>query len=155
MWLIRALDLISLSEVINYKTGEFLYSTFTYVNDKDIVWVGRLRRIPNKKIYLLYTWMSNLFIKRPKILCANNKYEIKLVPRILFKEAKDILYNLNITACINGIRASMRHLHFLGLAYNNLNPINIALNSDNKPIILDFRSYKKFSKKLLLGGIYG
>jgi hypothetical protein len=31
---------------------------------------------------------KNLFIKRPKILYANNEYKIKLVPRILFKEAE-------------------------------------------------------------------
>ncbi|OCK96042.1 uncharacterized protein K441DRAFT_554590, partial [Cenococcum geophilum 1.58] len=68
---------------------------------------------------------------------------------------KDVPYNLNITAYINSIRASIRHLHFLRLAYNNLNPTNIALNSDDNPIILNFGSYKKFSKELLLGGIYG
>lgn len=112
-------DLTSLSEVTDYETGEFLRSTFTYVDDEDNAWVGRapgirkydltvddlkreLRRIPDEKIYPLHTWMSvvseadrkNFFIKRPKLSCADNEYEIKLVPRILFEEA-EVLEFLN------------------------------------------------------------
>ncbi|OCK75919.1 hypothetical protein K432DRAFT_385829, partial [Lepidopterella palustris CBS 459.81] len=139
-------DLTSLSKVTDYKTGEFLRST---IQKYDLI-----------------------------ILYANNKYKIKLVPRILFKEAKvlkflkqyphpnivkyhgyiyrykDIPYNLNITACINGIRAGIRHLYSLRLAHNDLNPTNIALNGNDNPIILDFGSCKKFGKELLLGGTY-
>lgn len=216
-------DLTSLSEVTDYETGEFLRSTFTYVDDKDIAWFGRapgirkydltvedlkreLRRIPDEKIYPLHTWMSvvseadrkNLFIKRPKISCADNEYEIKLVPRILFEEAEvleflkqhphpnivryhgcivnrgritglalerygvilqyryeDVPHDLDIAACMNGIRAGVRHLHFLGLAHNDLNPTNIALDGDDNPIILDFGSCKLFGEELLSGGTYG
>ncbi|KAF1993989.1 hypothetical protein P154DRAFT_47441 [Amniculicola lignicola CBS 123094] len=216
-------DLTSLSEVTDYKTGAFLRSTFTYVDNEDIAWVGRapgirkydltvedlkreLKRIPDEKIYPLHTWMSvvletdrkNLFIKRPKISCADNEYEIKLVPRILFEEAEvleflkqhqhpniikyygcivnrgritglalekygvilqyryeDVPHNLDIAACMNGIRNGVRHLHSLGLAHNDLNPSNIALDSDDNPIILDFGSCKKFGEELLSGGTYG
>ena len=67
---------------------------------------------------------------------------------------EDVLYDLDITACINGIRASVRYLYSLKLVYNNLNPINIALDGDDNLIILDFSSCKKFSEELLLGGTY-
>ena len=60
----------------------------------------------------------------------------------------------HVTTYINGICASIRHIYFLRLAYNNLNPKNIALNSNDNPIILNFRFCKKFSKELLLEGIY-
>ncbi|KAF2796415.1 hypothetical protein K505DRAFT_415748 [Melanomma pulvis-pyrius CBS 109.77] len=216
-------DLTTLSEVENYETGEFIRSTFTYVDKEDTAWFGRvpgvrkydltvedlkreLRRIPDEKIYPLHTWMSvvseadrkNFFIKRPKISCADNDYEIKLVPRILYEEAEileflkqnhhpniiryygctvnrgritglalerhqvilqyryeDVPHDLDIAACMNGIRAGVRHLHSLGLAHNDLNPTNIALDRNDNPIILDFGSCKKFGEELLSGGTYG
>lgn len=141
---------------------------------------------------------KNLFIKRPKISCADNDYEVKLVPRIIFEEAEileflkqhrhpdiiryygctvnrnritglaldkyrvilryryeDVPHDLDIRACMNGIRAGVRHLHSFGLAHNDLNPTNIALDSDDNPVILDFGSCKKFGEELLLGGTYG
>ncbi|KAF2636332.1 hypothetical protein P280DRAFT_460211 [Massarina eburnea CBS 473.64] len=216
-------DLTTLSEVEDYETGEFIRSTFTYVDEEDVAWFGRapgirkydltvedlkreLRRIPDEKIYPLHTWMSVVsesdrkksFIKRPKVSCADNDYEIKLVPRIFFEEAEtleflhqhhhpniiryhgctinrgritglalerhevilqyryeDVPHNLDIAACMNGIQAGVRHLHSLGLAHNDLNPMNIALNGDDNPIILDFGSCKKFGEELLSGGTYG
>ncbi|KAH8714801.1 kinase-like domain-containing protein [Phaeosphaeriaceae sp. PMI808] len=216
-------DLTTLSEVTDYETSKFLRSTFTYVNKEGIAWFGRvpgirkydlsvedlkreLRRIPDEKIYPLHTWMSvvpevdqkNLFIKRPKISCADNEYEVKLVPQMLFEEAEileflkqhhhpnivnyhgctvnrgyitglaleryevilqyryeDVPHDLDIAACMNGIRAGVRHLHSLGLAHNDLNPTNIALDNNDNPIILDFGSCKKFGEELLSGGTYG
>lgn len=105
--------LATLSEVENYETGEFIRSTFTYVDKQDIAWFGRvfgirkydltveglkreLQEILNKKICPLHTWMSvvleadrkNFFIKRSKISCVDNDYEVKLVPHILFEQAE-------------------------------------------------------------------
>ena len=216
-------DLTSLSEVTDYEKGEFLRSTFTYVDDENVAWVGRapgirkydltvedlkreLRRIPDEKIYPVHTWMSvvseadrkDLFIKRPKISCADNEYEVKLVPRILFEEAEvleflqqyhhpniiryygcvvnrgritglalerhkvilqyrfeDVPHDLDIAACMNGIRAGVRYLHSLGLAHNDINPTNVALDDDDNPIILDYGSCKKFGEELISGGTYG
>jgi serine/threonine protein kinase len=56
---------------------------------------------------------------------------------------------------MNGIRAGVRHLHSLGLAHNDLNPTNFALDSDDNPIILDFGSCKKFGEELLSAGTHG
>jgi serine/threonine protein kinase len=141
---------------------------------------------------------KNLFIKRPKTACADNEYEIKLVPRIISEEAeimealkdhphpnivkyygctvnrgritgpalerysvilqyryKDVPHDLDVDACMNGIRAGVKHLHSLGYAHNDLNPMNIAIDSDDNPIILDFDSCKRFGEELLSGGTYG
>jgi len=56
---------------------------------------------------------------------------------------------------MNGIRAGVRYLYSLGLAHNDLNPTNIALDGDDNLIILDFGFCKKFSKEFLSGGTYG
>lgn len=220
-------DLTSLNEVTDYKTGEFLRSTFTYVDkEKSIAWFGQalgirkydltiehikrnLGRIPDEKVYPRYPMekgisvvseadRQNLFIKRPKIACADNEYEIKLVPRILMEEVEileflkrhphpnivdyygcivnrdhitglalekygvilqyryeDVPHDLDISACMNGIRAGVRHLHSLRLAHNDLNPTNIGLDGDDNPSIFDFGSCKKFGEQLLSGGTYG
>lgn len=62
---------------------------------------------------------------------------------------------LDVDACMNGIRAGIEHLHSLGFAHNDLNPMNIALNKDDQPVILDFGSCRKFGDTLLSGGTPG
>ncbi|KAK5108233.1 hypothetical protein LTR62_008689 [Meristemomyces frigidus] len=62
---------------------------------------------------------------------------------------------LDVTACMNGIRAGIKHLHSLGFAHNDLNPMNIAMDKDDQPIILDFGSCRKFGEALLSGGTPG
>lgn len=59
------------------------------------------------------------------------------------------------TACIRGIMAGIEFLHSLGLAHNDLNPTNIALDKDDQPVILDFGSCRKFGDTLLSGGTPG
>ncbi|KAK1091509.1 hypothetical protein LTR48_006163 [Friedmanniomyces endolithicus] len=61
----------------------------------------------------------------------------------------------NATACMDGIQAGVRYLHSLGLAHNDLNPMNILLNEDDKPIIVDFGSCKKFGEHLISAGTPG
>ncbi|KAF2230089.1 hypothetical protein EV356DRAFT_454555, partial [Viridothelium virens] len=68
---------------------------------------------------------------------------------------EDVPHDLDIAACMDGIRAGVRHLHSLGLAHNDLNPTNVALDSDDDPIILDFGSCRSFGYELLSGGTYG
>jgi serine/threonine protein kinase len=52
------------------------------------------------------------------------------------------------------IRAGARHLHSLGLAHNDLNPTNIAVDGDDDPILLDFGSCRRFGEHLS-GGTNG
>ncbi|KAK5149854.1 hypothetical protein LTS14_010569 [Recurvomyces mirabilis] len=61
----------------------------------------------------------------------------------------------DVTACMSGIRAGIEQLHSLGLAHNDLNPLNIAMDQDDQPIILDFGSCRKFGEALLSGGTPG
>jgi serine/threonine protein kinase len=56
---------------------------------------------------------------------------------------------------LNGIRAGPGHTHSLGYANSDLSPTNIALDSKDNPIILDFGSCKRFGEQLLSAGTYG
>lgn len=221
-------DLTTLSEVEEYETGKFLRSSFAYIDKDNTVWFGEvpgirkydltveilkreLRRIPDEKIYPLHDKrmsvvasdqieQQNYYIKRPKVWCAGNEYELKLVPRMLFEEAEileflnhdqhrhpniiryhgctvkrgritglalekyDVMLqyryqnvprDLDVAVCMDGIRAGVKHLHSLGLAHNDLNPTNIALDAEDNPIILDFGSCKKFGEELISAGTPG
>lgn len=55
---------------------------------------------------------------------------------------------LDIEACMDGLRAGIEHLHSLGHAHNDLNPMNIALDDDDQPVILDFGSCRRFGESL-------
>ncbi|KAF2240343.1 hypothetical protein BU26DRAFT_470815, partial [Trematosphaeria pertusa] len=74
---------------------------------------------------------------------------------ILQYHFKKVSNSFNIVACMEGIRAGVEHLHALGFAHNDLNPMNIALDSNDNPIILDFRSCRRFGEQLLSAGTYG
>ncbi|KAK5105684.1 hypothetical protein LTR62_002371 [Meristemomyces frigidus] len=90
-------------------------------------------------------------LKRGRIAgIALEKYDIILQYRF-----EDDPRALDITACMRGIRAGIEHLHSLELAHNDLNPMNIALDKDDHPIILDFGSCRKFGDPLLSGGTPG
>ncbi|KAF1962572.1 hypothetical protein CC80DRAFT_163276 [Byssothecium circinans] len=81
---------------------------------------------------------------------ALEKYDV-----ILQYRYEDVPHDLDIAACMDGIRAGVKHLHSLGYAHNDLNPMNIAIDKDDNPIILDFGSSRKFGEQLLTGGTYG
>ncbi|KAI4703464.1 hypothetical protein J4E89_010040 [Alternaria sp. Ai002NY15] len=68
---------------------------------------------------------------------------------------KDVSQPLDIETCMRGIRSALKHLHFLGLAHNDLNPSNIALDTNDNPILLDFGSCRRFGEVLLTGGTPG
>jgi len=81
---------------------------------------------------------------------ALEKYSV-----ILQYRHEDVPHPLDVDACMHGIRAAVKHLHSFGLAHNDLNPTNIALDSDDNPILLDFGSCRKFGEGLLSGGTSG
>jgi serine/threonine protein kinase len=62
---------------------------------------------------------------------------------------------LDLASCMRGLRAGIEHLHSLGYAHNVLNPMNIAVDKDDQPVILDFGSCRKFGETLLSGGTPG
>lgn len=81
---------------------------------------------------------------------ALEKYE-----QILQYRFEDDPREFDISACINGIRDGIAHLHSLGYAHNDLNPMNIALDKCDQPVVLDFGSCRKFGEQLLSGGTPG
>ncbi|EME45929.1 hypothetical protein DOTSEDRAFT_51542 [Dothistroma septosporum NZE10] len=52
-------------------------------------------------------------------------------------------------------RDAIDHIHSLGLAHNDLNPSNIALDDHDNPVILDWGSCKEFGGLLLSAGTPG
>ena len=81
---------------------------------------------------------------------ALEKYSV-----ILQYRHEDVPQPLDIEACMRGIRSALKHLHLLGLAHNDLNPSNIALDTNDNPILLDFGSCRRFGEVLLTGGTPG
>lgn len=71
---------------------------------------------------------------------------------LLLYRYKDRPLPFDTAACMDGIRAGVRHLHSVGLAQNDLNRINILLNKDDKPVIIDFGLCKKFGEQLISAG---
>lgn len=106
-----------------------------------------LQRCKHKNLVRYYGCIS----RRGKIVgIALEKYDVILQYRF-----EDDPREFNIDACVSGIRAGMKHLHSLGFAHNDLNPMNIALDKDDQPVILDFGSCRRFGEMLLSGGTPG
>ena len=74
---------------------------------------------------------------------------------ILQYRFRDDFRELDVLACMRSLRAKIEHLHSLGYAHNDLNPINVAMDKDDQPVILDFGSCGKFGETLLSGGTPG
>ncbi|KAF2756789.1 hypothetical protein EJ05DRAFT_78399 [Pseudovirgaria hyperparasitica] len=90
-------------------------------------------------------------VKRGRITgLALEKYDVMLQYRF-----QDDPRDLDIAVCMDGLRAGIEHLHSLGLAHNDLNPTNIALDTEDNPIILDFGSCKRFGENLISAGTPG
>lgn len=50
------------------------------------------------------------------------------------------------------IHAGVAHLHGLGLAHNDLNPENIMMDEQDRPVIIDMGSAKRFGEHMSQGG---
>jgi serine/threonine protein kinase len=74
---------------------------------------------------------------------------------ILQYRFRDDARGLDVLACMRGLRAGIEHLHSLGYAHNDLNPMNVAMDKDDAPVILDFGSCRRFGEMLLSGGTPG
>ena len=47
---------------------------------------------------------------------------------------------LDADSCLMGVKEALDHLHSLGLIHNDVNPINIMLDKQDVPILIDFNS---------------
>ncbi|CAG8080613.1 unnamed protein product [Penicillium salamii] len=57
--------------------------------------------------------------------------------------------------CIEGLKAAVQHLHDLGLAHNDLTPLNVMFTEDGDPVLLDFDTCHPIGTKLIKGGQVG
>ncbi len=67
-------------------------------------------------------------------------------PKALF-ECADINAS-NHDSLLSQIKDGIRHLHGLGLVHTDINPFNIMLDTNGKPIIIDFDSCQKVGEQL-------
>ncbi|RSM02083.1 hypothetical protein CEP52_008224 [Fusarium oligoseptatum] len=59
------------------------------------------------------------------------------------------------TAFYKDIEAGLRHLHFLGFAHNDLNPSNVMVDAEDRPIIIDLGAARPLGQVLHQGGTPG
>ncbi|KAF2766892.1 hypothetical protein EJ03DRAFT_254282, partial [Teratosphaeria nubilosa] len=78
------------------------------------------------------------------------KYEVILQYRF-----EDDPRRLDIQGCMKQIQEGIEHLHSLGLAHNDLNPMNIGFTKDDVPVIFDFGSCREFGEPLISAGTPG
>ncbi|KAK4551655.1 hypothetical protein LTR86_011029 [Recurvomyces mirabilis] len=119
---------------------------------------------------------TELFFKRPQIHCLLEEFGGSIVPQMLLEEAQvmevlarhphpnikildhlfyDDASGIDLDRFERQCRDAINHIHSLGLAHNDLNPSNIALDSDNNPVIIDWGSCKDFGELLLSAGTPG
>lgn len=56
-----------------------------------------------------------------------------------------------IEELLDGIKAGIDHIHALGYAHNDINPDNICIDGDGRPVIVDFDSCLPLGEKLMKG----
>jgi serine/threonine protein kinase len=61
----------------------------------------------------------------------------------------------NADLCFKSIRSAIKHLHSLGLAHNDLNPMNIMVDREDTPFLIDFGSCRPFGASLISTGTLG
>ncbi|KAK0840353.1 hypothetical protein LTS02_017218 [Friedmanniomyces endolithicus] len=106
---------------------------------------------------------TELFFKRPQIHCLLEEFGGSIVPQMLLEEAQKILGHLfyddasgiDLDRFERQCRDAIDYIHSLGLAHNDLNPSNIALDRNNDPVIIDWGSCKEFGELLLSAGTPG
>nr|POE86977.1 isoform 2 of mapk/mak/mrk overlapping kinase [Quercus suber] len=68
---------------------------------------------------------------------------------------RNLIPQLDVENLMTQIRSAVHHLHSLGLAHNDLNPMNIMVHDDNKTLILiDFGSCSPFGTELITAGTF-
>lgn len=85
-------------------------------------------------------WITGLCFKR-YVETMMAKINPGHLNKSMFIQADDRTTARNMaTRYLPGIEAGIRHLHALGLAHNDLNPMNVMITEDDTPVIIDFDS---------------
>jgi serine/threonine protein kinase len=76
-------------------------------------------------------------------------------PMTLKRRLENDMRGFNAENCMREITSAVNHLHSLGLAHNDLTPMNIMVDEHDTSIIIDFGSCQPFGCKLITAGTPG
>jgi serine/threonine protein kinase len=76
-------------------------------------------------------------------------------PLTLEERLKHSAEKIDIETCMNKIVSAVNHLHSLGLAHNDLTPMNIMVDKNDSPVLTDFGSCGPFGARLITAGTPG
>jgi serine/threonine protein kinase len=76
-------------------------------------------------------------------------------PMTLEQRLKDGMRQLDSEALMGKITSAVRHIHTLALAHNDLMPMNIVVDENDTPFIIDFGSCQPFGYELITAGTPG
>jgi serine/threonine protein kinase len=68
----------------------------------------------------------------------------------------EMMRHIDVDSFMAQVESALEHLHMLGLAHNDLNPMNIMIDDRNEtPYLIDFGSCRPFGCKLITAGTPG
>lgn len=73
----------------------------------------------------------------------------------LEQRLKDGMHHPDVETCMSKITSAVSHIHTLGLAHNDLTPMNIMVDESDTPFIIDFGSCQPFGCELITAGTPG
>jgi len=77
------------------------------------------------------------------------------LPMTLEQRLEEVMRPLDVETCMSKITSAVRHLHSLGLAHNDLTPMNIMVDEHDIPVIIDSGSCQRFGGELITAGTPG
>jgi serine/threonine protein kinase len=77
------------------------------------------------------------------------------LPVTLKHRLEENAQHFDVEDCMNKIKAAVQHLHSLGLAHNDLMPMNIMVDECDHPVIIDYGSCQPFGSTLITAGTPG
>jgi serine/threonine protein kinase len=76
-------------------------------------------------------------------------------PRTLQQRLDQNTRSFDGEGCLGKIRSATQHLHSLGLAHNDLTPMNVVVDEDDSPFIIDYGSCGPVGETLITAGTPG
>ncbi|KAF2758446.1 serine/threonine-protein kinase-like protein [Pseudovirgaria hyperparasitica] len=61
----------------------------------------------------------------------------------------------DVKNCMRKIESAVCHLHKLGLAHNDLTPMNVMIDNSDDPVLIDYGSCQPFGNELITAGTIG
>jgi serine/threonine protein kinase len=76
-------------------------------------------------------------------------------PMTLEQRLRDDMRHLDVETFMSKITSAVGHIHALALAHNDLTPMNIMVDENDTPFIIDFGSCQPFGCELITAGTPG